>query len=357
MKILQLIIWTLLLSSSVKAQNTNFAKALRGHKATVLSLSIDSSGKYLCSGSYDTDVILWDYNSGKLLKKYTGLSGGIWNIKISPNNKYIAAGSWDNNDNARVSSKNCLVLLNLESFDLVKSFSIEPDRYKTLGVIPELDDSTTNGISKISFNPSGTKLAVITNRGDLFIWDLKDNFKKRVYWYRDTKHKLIDISPDWKYLVCTERKRSLTDSCFYFLTMNNNKVVANFDKPAKTVIDIFFSHDMKTIASTGGNRIKRNEIYIWDIKTQQIKQILIGHSKMVRSVAFSSDDKYLVSVGEDNLINLWIVSTGDLIGTFTEDNGKELTSVIFSSDDKYIITGSQDMTIKYWNVNNLINKK
>ena len=78
---------------------------------------------------------------------------------------------------------------------------------------------------------------------------------------------------------------------------------------------------------------------------------------MVRSIAFSSDDKYLVSVGEDNLINLWNVSTGDLIETFTEDNGKELTSVIFSSDDKYIITGSQDMTIKYWNVNNLINKK
>lgn len=235
------------MSGSVKSQITDFEKILRGHKATVLSLDIDTKGKYLCSGSYDTDVILWDFNSGELLRKFSKQSAGIWNVKVSPDNKYLACGSWDNNNNVHGGSKNCISLLNLDSFDFVKSLSINPDRYKRLRFIPELDDSTANGVSKISFNPSSTKLAVITSRGDLFIWDLTDNFRKSEYWFGDTKHKLIDINPDWKYLICSERKRRMVDSCFYFFSLSNNEIVANFDSPRKTVIDVFFSNDDKLL--------------------------------------------------------------------------------------------------------------
>ncbi|MBE0649952.1 MAG: hypothetical protein IH595_03825 [Bacteroidales bacterium] len=78
---------------------------------------------------------------------------------------------------------------------------------------------------------------------------------------------------------------------------------------------------------------------------------------VIRSIDFSSDDKFLASAGEDNLINLWNAMTGELMATFTEDNNKELISVLFSHDDKYLITGSQDKTIKYWNISNLINNK
>jgi WD40 repeat protein len=60
MKTLQLIILIFLLSGFVKAQKHGYEKILHGHKATVLSLENDKEGKYLCSGSYDTDLILWD---------------------------------------------------------------------------------------------------------------------------------------------------------------------------------------------------------------------------------------------------------------------------------------------------------
>ena len=165
MKMQQLIMLTFLLCSSyVKSQNTNFEKILRGHSATVLCLDIDTSGTYLCSGSYDTDFILWGYKSGDSLKKYSGHSAAIRKIKVAPNNKYIASASVDSNINAHGSSMNCVSLLDLESLKLLKSFSIEPDRYKTLGFIPELDGTRSNEVSKLSFNSSGTKLAVITKR-------------------------------------------------------------------------------------------------------------------------------------------------------------------------------------------------
>lgn len=354
----QLIMLTFLLCSSyVKSQNTNFEKILRGHSATVLCLDIDTSGTYLCSGSYDTDFILWDYKSGDSLKKYSGHSAAIRKIKVAPNNKYIACASVDSNINAHGSSMNCVSLLDLESLKLLKSFSIEPDRYKTLGFIPELDGTRSNEVSKLSFNSSGTKLAVITKRGDLFIWDLTNEYARREYWLGTTNHKLINISPDWRYLVCSERKRRLADSCFYLMSLDKNEIVASFDSPGKTVTGVFFSNDLKTVVSIGGNRIKRNEIYIWDSETTELKYTLIGHHNVIRSIDFCSSDKYFASVGEDNLINLWNANTGKLIATFTENNNKELTSVLFSYDDKYLITGSQDMTIKYWNVQKLIRNK
>ena len=355
MKILQLNLLILLIMSNLAfAQTSNYEKVLVGHDYTVLCLDTDASGKYLVSGSYDTDIILWDFSTGKQLKKYQGHKSGIWNIEISPDNKYVASNSRDNNLLAKGSSINCLSVLDLKTLETIKLLSIKPDRYKTLRFIPEMDDSTANGISKISFKPDGSKIAAITRSGDLFIWDIDNDFNQSILNYSKTQHELLDISPDWEYLVCCERKRTMVDSCFYFLSIKDNKAIAKFDNPQKTIIGVYFSNNSNYIASIGGDRIKRNEIYIWDIGSQELIMTLKGHSNVIRSLDFSENDKYLVSVGEDNLINLWNILTGKLVISFTENNKKELTSVIFSADDSYLITGSQDKTIKYWNIADLI---
>ena len=355
MKMLKPIVLILLASSTyVKSQSTDYEKLLRGHSATVLCLDNDELGRFIYSGSYDTDLIQWDFESGNPISKYSNHSSAIRKIKISPDNIYIACGAVDSDINARGSTINCVSLLDAESLELLSSLSIEPDRYLSLGFIPELDDSIANGLRKISFNPGCTKLAAITKRGDLFIWDMLNEYKRSEYWFGNTKHKLLNISPDWNYLVCTERKRQMADSCFYFMTLEENDIIASFDSPCQTVSGVYFSNDRETIVSVGGNRIRRNEIYVWDISSTSLKHKLIGHGNVIRSIDFSNNDQYIASAGEDNLINLWDLETGRLIASFTEGNEKELTSVVFSHDDSHLITGSQDMTIKYWNINHLI---
>jgi len=110
----------------------------------------------------------------------------------------------------------------------------------------------------------------------------------------------------------------------------------------------YFSPNSKYIASISGDRIKRNEIDIWDVQTQKLLFTLNGHSNVVRSIAFSNNEKYIASAGEDNLVNLWNIKTGNVMVSFSENNEKELTSVIFTPDQKYLISASQDKTIKYW---------
>jgi len=338
------------------SQVVYYDKILKGHAYTVLCLDADKTGKYIVSGSYDGNVMLWNYNSGEQLEIFKGNESGIKSVKISPDNRYAASGSWNNNLNAKGSSINCLNILDLKTFKLIKSLSVFPDRYKTLRYIPELDGSSANGIINISFNKDGSKIAALTSSRDLFIWNIKDDFNKTVYNLRDTQHKLLSLSPDWNFIACTQRKRTMVDTSFYLMGLGTNKIIARFDNPKRTVIGVYFSANSKYVASISGDRIKRNEIDIWDFHTQKLLFTLKGHSNVVRSIVFSKNDMYLASAGEDNLINLWDVQTGKLITSFTENNVMELTSVIFSPDQKYLISGSQDKTIKYWNIEKWINK-
>lgn len=43
-------------------------KVYKGHKSTILSLSVSANGQWLLSGSEDKTVKLWEISSGKCLK-------------------------------------------------------------------------------------------------------------------------------------------------------------------------------------------------------------------------------------------------------------------------------------------------
>ena len=111
MKTIFIILNLIFIYLNADSQIVNQDKILKGHDYTVLCIDIDKSGKYLVSGSYDTNVILWDYKTGKQLRIFNGNNSGVWSVKISPDSKYIASGSWDNNRNAIGSSQNCLNIL------------------------------------------------------------------------------------------------------------------------------------------------------------------------------------------------------------------------------------------------------
>ena len=78
---------------------------------------------------------------------------------------------------------------------------------------------------------------------------------------------------------------------------------------------------------------------------------LEGHSKYVRSVAFSPDGKYVATGGDDKTIKLWEVSTKKVIKTLKGHVG-EVTAVAFSPDGKYIVSGDnkEDSALKLWEV-------
>ncbi len=67
------------------------------------------------------------------------------------------------------------------------------------------------------------------------------------------------------------------------------------------------------------------------------------------SVAFSPDGQTLASGGEDQMVKLWEVNTGQYLKTL-QGHGNCVRSIVFSPDGQTIASGSEDGTIKLWDV-------
>ena len=103
-----------------------------------------------------------------------------------------------------------------------------------------------------------------------------------------------------------------------------------------------WKHTVATCAS-------HKDIAIYDTLTGSQTAILSGHTKHVRSLAFSSDGTLLISGGDDKTIKLWDIQTGGVAKTLY-GHTDQILSVSISANSTMIASGSCDKTICLWGI-------
>jgi len=106
---------------------------------------------------------------------------------------------------------------------------------------------------------------------------------------------------------------------------------------------VAFSSDDKRIVSGSYDKCVR----VWDALTGETVKVLEGHTDYVRSVAFSSDDRRIVSGSDDKSVRVWDALTGETVKVL-EGHTHYVRSVAFSSDDRRIVSGSYDNSVRVW---------
>ncbi len=137
----------------------------------------------------------------------------------------------------------------------------------------------------------------------------------------------------------------------------NIRLIATLSESKGTVRSIAISPDGQNVASSSGTDMdiflgfaKDNTVRIWDMDSGKLLYALTGHSRWVRSVAFSPDGQLLASSSDDRTIKLWNLSNGQEIRTFN-GHSDQVVSVAFSPNGQTLASCSTyDKTIKLWNV-------
>ena len=206
-------------------------------------------------------------------------------------------------------------------------------------------------VTTIAFSPDGRTLASGEFDGVGRLWDVLTGkpiatFKK-VASPRYAELTTLVFSGNGKKLMgATTREIStwkLGEAIKQLTTLQLEK--ANTVRPITSVL---VSPDGRFLASQLTDWKNKNfQIQLWDTATGRLSHTLTGHTRWIKSIAFSTDSKTLVSGDEHETIRLWDTATGKLKATLNWRRGTATYALAFSPSGRFIASGHRD-GVKLW---------
>ncbi|ETO16898.1 F-box and wd40 domain protein [Reticulomyxa filosa] len=296
------------------SSSSKLLKTFTGHNDIVWSIdySTFNNDRFICTGSDDKTVRVWDTETTKQVQSFNGHSNYVFCVKFSSYHYHnyqqnvICSSSWDKT---------------IHFWDFKHNKQLQ------------IFNGHTGGVCGIEFSPFNGGRYLCSGSGDntIWLWDVETSKSLHVFNGHERTVWCVDISP---------------------LQTNNNK-----------------SDNKSNIGVIGGNGYTicsgsdDNTIRIWDIETIKQLNIFKGHENAVRSVKYGSNEllNTILSGSFDKSVRLWDIRSGEQTQVFNGHthyvNAVEYSPFIIDNDNNsnVICSGSTDNTIRFWDVRS--NKK
>lgn len=288
---------------------------LEGHSNSINAVVSSPDGKMIASGSDDTTIKLWNFETGKeigsLGENSSNWFAGVKSIAISPNGKILASGSEDKN---------------IKVWELITGKEI----YTISG--------HSGAIRSVSISPDGQLLASGSDDKTVKIWQLNtgkeiSTFTGNSDWFAGVKS--VAFSPDGEFLASAG-----DDKTIKLWRVRTGEEILNLTGHLASVKSIIFSSNGKIIISGSEDKT----IKLWKLSTGKEIYTFTGHTASVNTLGISRNGEILVSGSSDQIMKVWFLKSKE-DRTFTVHSGS-INSIIIAPDGQTIITGSSDKTIK-----------
>jgi WD40 repeat protein len=343
------------------------------HEKSVNTVSFSPDNKLIASASSDGVVKLWLPN-GKLFKALNKHKSDVNDIVFSRDGKLIATAGSDKTIN--IWSREGQLIKTLMDNDKLLSLSFSPDSRligsasnghvikiwqvsdgKLLTTLKTENQGQIYKFLKVRFSPNGRFIAAASTDYTIKIWEARNG--KLIHVLRGHKDWVRDVSfsPDSQLIVSSGGG---SDKTLRLWRVNDGQLLKTIKNAHDDAIEgVSFSANGQLIASASADQTLK----LWDVGSifsinttlfeySEHKNILLktikGHTSGLHDLSFSSDGKFILSAGHNNLIKLWQL---DYILNKSLKASKEIIwDIRFSPDGKLIALTGADKTIKIFNL-------
>ena len=308
---------------------------IEGDENLAWTLAFSPDSKTLVGGY--TTMRLWDVETGKELSKLEGHTRTVDALTFSPDSKILASGDTGgkimlSDFDARRQKPNSL---KLTLPGLLRAATGDKSPKHVNRTLME----HTLPVEALDFTADGKRLASGSRDGTAKVWDVTTGNSMLTLQGHTGSVKSLQFFENGKMLY-----GSSSDGILRMWDVGANTEQRIHTRPPWLAFAAAFSSDGETIASACWN-----EVRLWDTNTQSFLTPLTGHERFVLAVAFSPDDKRLVSGSREGRVILWDVPNHQRLSTY-DVHTDEVDVVVFSPDGKKFASASKDGTVQLWDL-------
>jgi WD40 repeat protein/predicted Ser/Thr protein kinase len=292
--------------------NVSLIHTLKSHTDVVWCAISSFDGQNLISSSGDKTIKIWSLATGKLLQTLTGSSEPVLAVALSPSDRTLVSGTYNNHQ-----------AINIWNFSTGNGRNLGGDSQQ---------------VWSVAISPDGQSLANSNGDGSI---DVQSLLGRKLH-YRLLGH----LDTVWAVAISANNQMlasASSDKTIKLWDLRTKELLHTFTGHLDRVRTVAFSPDGQILASGSWDK----SIKIWNLKTKTLLRNLVGHSGYVNSVAISPNGQILASGSDDRTIKIWNLPTGKLLKTLKQHSGN-VNSVSFNPDGKILISSSGDRTVKVW---------
>ncbi len=295
------------------------------------------AGLVLATNEKD-EWIVYSMNTGEETAHFSIVAGKyVFRSRLSPDGSKALVGAVLENDLGTVT-----YLIDVKSN--TELLAIEP------GIARGEDGKEYQDyVSSFAFSPDGKRFVVGLRSGAGEVWSVDTRRLVTRLHKADDQTTQMYFSPDGQYVIGGSWGFEI-----FVWRVDSGKLVRVFRFPPTSHHPrsgaFAVSHESELIAAgtaqssgSSGDAGRERSVYVWELGTGKLRFVLRGHESFVTALAFTRDNRWIVSGSYDGTIRYWDRKTGSLAATFA-------TSV----DDQWVMLTDKGFFAASANAGNLL---
>jgi WD40 repeat protein/serine/threonine protein kinase len=337
----------------------------------ISSIRFNHDESLLVTGSADTFVKIWDFETGDLLQTFNlqevtsrpDVSAWVWNAQFLPDGEHVLIGggfemvlwNWQTDEIVWIVSETSVVhdiALSPDSTTFVvglEGISAQVRDVSTGRLIRSYEVGHTGRTQNVDYSPDGTTVLTGNGDGTVVIWP--------VFWEGFKEHYLVPDAIAGLALHPTQPFAALAPqdpaASINLVDINTGEVIQEFTGHRGPVIPLVFSLDGRYLLASeyAAHFDPMNQsVIVWDIETGEQIFVLDNHLGWTVSIAMSPD-KRTVAVGESigGRIILWDIDAREPIRAL-EGQQDWVMAIVFSPDGRYLYSSGRNGSLLKWDM-------